>query len=550
MAGIDEFDNFLLVAKKSDLDGISNDYESTSGELGDESNAQSYIRRIFSYCYVYYAIVASLGAVSFGFAAVFSSPFLEEMSRRENFTLWIEGFDNCIYQNLIGPLTPIGAVFGGLLGSLVIRIFGLVFSLIASAATFVLGWTMLGVSWFLPSPSWFRVFILLGRTVTGLATGWVATTIPVYVAEIAPTENARGRLGILFELAIGVGIFSAFVIGNYISYWQLSFLCLGFAVVQGLFAIFIKESPSRTRNLMDNCKTLQCRKKPDDTVTVDDKMPLHKKILIRVLLYAVMTCLFSFQQLTGLNAIIFYVGPIFLATGGENWSISPGLVATIAIGITQIVSPIVSFFIINKMSRTLFFFFGALGMMVGNIGIASYFAIVNGVVPVTDVAVNGTNDSNNLCFFGIPSPATSSLGQQYSPLAILSIALFVVSFVIGWNPPLYVYAAEVFTNKTRGVGLGLGIASNWLTVAVITFLFPLSSQYIGPSLTFFILAFISLVAAIFIVFFVPETKGREMGYHASQNFSISKIVKDFWQNLHTCLCPCCRRKCSHCYHVN
>jgi SP family facilitated glucose transporter-like MFS transporter 8 len=547
MAGIDEFDNFLLVAKKSDLDGISNDYESTSGELGDESNAQSYIRRIFSYCYVYYAIVASLGAVSFGFAAVFSSPFLEEMSRRENFTLWIEGFDNCIYQNLIGPLTPIGAVVGGLLGSLVIALFGLVFSLIASAATFVLGWTMLGVSWFLPSPSWFRVFILLGRTVTGLATGWVATTIPVYVAELAPTEDARGRLGVLFQIGIGLGVFACFVIGNYITYWQLAFLFLGYAVIQGLLPFFIKESPSRTRNMMDNCKALCCKGKHDHHEVLAKNKYINQ---IFLLLCFITISLFSLQQLTGLNAISFYAGPIFLSAGGENWSISPGLVAAIAIGITQILSPIVSFFIINKMSRTLFFFFGALGMMVGNIGIASYFAIVNGVVPVTDVAVNGTNDSNNLCFFGIPSPATSSLGQQYSPLAILSIALFVVSFVIGWNPPLYVYAAEVFTNKTRGVGLGLGIASNWLTVAVITFLFPLSSQYIGPSLTFFILAFISLVAAIFIVFFVPETKGREMGYHASQNFSISKIVKDFWQNLHTCLCPCCRRKCSHCYHVN
>ena len=92
--------------------------DKSTGDPGDEG--QSCVQKISSYCYVYYAIAASLGAVSFGLANAFSSPFLEEMSRRENFTLWIEGFDNCIYQNLIGPLTPIGAVFGGLLGSLVV----------------------------------------------------------------------------------------------------------------------------------------------------------------------------------------------------------------------------------------------------------------------------------------------------------------------------------------------------------------------------------------------------------------------------------------------
>ena len=149
-------DNILPAAEKLDLEWTLYEDETTGGPV-DKSDGQSCMQRLSSYCYVYYAIATSLGAVSFGFTIVFSSPFLEEMSRRENFTLWIEGFDNCIYQNLIGPLTPIGAVFGGLLGLLVIALFGLVFSLITSAATFMLGWTMLGVSWFLPSPSWFRV---------------------------------------------------------------------------------------------------------------------------------------------------------------------------------------------------------------------------------------------------------------------------------------------------------------------------------------------------------------------------------------------------------
>ena len=362
----------------------------------------------------------------------------------------------------------------------------------------------------------------------------------VYVAEIAPTADARGRLGVIFRLGIGLGVFACYMIGNYISYWQLAFLFLGYAVIQGLLPFFIKESPSRTRNVMDNCKTLCSKRNHDNKVLAKNKY-INKKFL---LLCLITVSLFSLQQLTGLNAISSYAGPIFLSAGGENWSISPGLVATIAIGLTQIFSPIVAFFIINKMSRTLFLFFGALGMMVGNIGIASYFAIVNGVVPVGDAAVNGTNESSNLCFFGIPSPASSSLGQQYSPLAIMSIALFVVSYSIGWGPPLYVYATELFPNDTRGVGLGLGVASNRLSVAVITFFFPLSAQYIGPSMTYFTLACIDVMAAIFVVFVAPETQKKEMGFHATCKFSFKRNVKEFRQNLQACLLCCTYRRCS------
>ena len=361
----------------------------------------------------------------------------------------------------------------------------------------------------------------------------------MYVVEIVPTADARGRLGVLFLLGVGLGIFACYMIGNYISYWQLAFLFLGYAVIQGLLPFFIKESPSRTRNVMDNCKAL-CSKGSHDYKVLAKNKYINKKFL---LLSFITISLFSLQQLTGFNAISSYVGPIFLSAGGENWSISPGLVATISIGLTQIVSPIVSFFIINKMSRTLFLFFGALGMMFGNIGIASYFAAVNGVLPVADAAVNGTNENGSLCFVGIPSPTSSTLGQQYSPLAMLSIALFVVSFAIGWGPPLFVYAAELFPNDTRGVGLGLGVAFNRLSVAVITFLFPLSAQYIGPSITYFTLACIDLIAAMFVVFIAPETQKKEMGFHATCKFSFKRNVKEFRQNLQRCLlCRTCRHR--------
>ena len=177
-------DNFELRAKDTNYSAEQDEFpvlvsdDCSNSEIDATGNDRRKCTQ-FKIKYVYFAIVAAFGSLGFGFTVVYSSPFLEDMSRRTNFTLWTEGFENCIYQNLVGPLTPIGAVVGGLLSSLVIGVFGLVFSLITAAVMFVVGWAMIGVSWFVSSPDWFRFLILTGRFVTGASAGGVAATIPV-----------------------------------------------------------------------------------------------------------------------------------------------------------------------------------------------------------------------------------------------------------------------------------------------------------------------------------------------------------------------------------
>lgn len=132
-------------------------------------------------------LVASIGALSFGFTAAFSSPLLVNLTRGGNLTLFPEAFegdDNCPYQVLIGPIAPIGAFFGALLSAVVVAIFGLVFAMMSAAVMFVMGWVLLGVSFFVNNNVLgFRAIILLGRFVTGFATGWIAATAPVSVLQ-------------------------------------------------------------------------------------------------------------------------------------------------------------------------------------------------------------------------------------------------------------------------------------------------------------------------------------------------------------------------------
>ena len=177
-----ESDVNLDLAALHDSPSLSNSSGNSKGALSDvSSKSQNDRRKCPRYCYFYYAIVAAFGSLGFGFTIVYSSPFLEDMSRRTNFTLWNEGFEDCVHQSLVGPLAPIGGVVGGLLSSLVIGLFGLVFSLITAGVMFVVGWAMIGASWFVSSPASFRMLILTGRFVTGAATGWVSVTSPVSI---------------------------------------------------------------------------------------------------------------------------------------------------------------------------------------------------------------------------------------------------------------------------------------------------------------------------------------------------------------------------------
>ena len=120
----------------------------------------------------YTVFFASVLNLSYGNALAFSSPFIDELTRNINSTIWSEGFDNCFYQSLIGPSILLGAIIGGISSSLFIAIFGLVFPLCLAALMFVVSWSMIGVSWFVSSPIAFRSLILAGRFLSGFADGW------------------------------------------------------------------------------------------------------------------------------------------------------------------------------------------------------------------------------------------------------------------------------------------------------------------------------------------------------------------------------------------
>ena len=137
----------------------------------------------------YYSLVVSLGGSQFGFLIAFSSPLLDDFQTHlpADFAVW-SGFNQCVYQDLIGPIGPAGAVFGSIFSSPVVAVTGFVTGLIVMSSLSVAGWLLMAVSYFTYhggawSAVWFRTMLLLGRLLTGVGAGWAAGVVPVGVSS-------------------------------------------------------------------------------------------------------------------------------------------------------------------------------------------------------------------------------------------------------------------------------------------------------------------------------------------------------------------------------
>ena len=130
----------------------------------------------------YFSVVACFGGLQFGYALLFSSPLLDnlkDLTDYENFTLWKEGFRECVYQELIGPMMPIGAIIGSLLSFVVVAFTGLVTGMVIPVFFSILGWAMMGGSYAVTEGVTFRAMVLSAQFFNGFAAGWQAGIVPV-----------------------------------------------------------------------------------------------------------------------------------------------------------------------------------------------------------------------------------------------------------------------------------------------------------------------------------------------------------------------------------
>ena len=331
-----------------------------------------------------------------------------------------------------------------------------------------------------------------------------------------------------------------YLLGTYISYWQLAFVFTAVSAVQLVLMFTIPESPRLSRNPLRNIHACLSKRRSDSVgvtcrraMTVNARTMSQQKDFIavesnflRILVFAI---IMMFQQFVGVNAITPYAGPIFHAASLDEGGISSGLLASLTVGIVQVVFTFLSLFVVDRFGRRIPLFFGGLALMVANLGMTVYFTAAFGFVSSPssgNLSLEHRDDSIQNCISVPMEP--SSLAHQLSPLPIASVCLFFAAFSLSWGPVPWVLGGEVFPDQIRELGMGIGGAICTICVVIMMTVFPIVSASMGQAIPFLVMAVISLLSSIFVVLLVAETKGLQLDQISSMEVvNVRKNVKEF-----------------------
>ena len=354
------------------------------------------------------------------------------------------------------------------------------------------------------------------RLVGGLAIGAASVIAPAYIAEIAPAE-LRGRLGSLQQMAIVLGIFAALVVDYVIAQvsdggasgefpwggdaWRWMFASAVVpAVVYGVIATTIPESP---RYLVKKHQTARAREvlrkvmgRGDADVDVKireigrsiaEDRPVHLRDLrgnrLGLLPIVWIGILLSvFQQFVGINVIFYYSSSLWQAVG---FSEDDAMLTSVINSVVNVAFTLVAIALVDRIGRRPLLLAGAAGMAVSLGALTLCFA----TAPVVD---------------GEPD-----LGGVAGPVALVAANVFVASFAATWGPVVWVMLGEMFTNFIRASALAVAAAAQWLANWVITTTFPGISGF-SLGLAYGLYTLFSVLAFVFVLRAVPETKGREL----------------------------------------
>jgi len=336
------------------------------------------------------------------------------------------------------------------------------------------------------------VFFVTARVLGGIAVGVASILSPMYIAELAPAKY-RGTLVSLNQLAIVIGILIAFF-SNYLlvdtgeNNWRWMLLVMAAPAILLFFSLFlVPESPrwlvARGRNndalqvlvktsgkefaaseLNEIEKTL---KNQEESTFRDLLAPKIKPLLFIGIILAV------FQQITGINTIMYYAPKIFANVGQSNDS---ALLQTILIGGTNLVFTLVAMVLIDRFGRKLLIVIGSTGMMLMLAGLSALYF---------------TNQTSGI-------------------MVLVFILGYCAFFAASLGPALWVVAAELFPNRLRSKGMSVAIVSLWIACTIVSIAFPVMLEKLSGGITFLIFALICLANLLYVLKYVPETKGKTL----------------------------------------
>ncbi|XP_073947624.1 solute carrier family 2 member nebulosa isoform X4 [Choristoneura fumiferana] len=434
------------------------------------------------------ALSATLGALAAGSMLGWSSPVVIKIIQKNS-----TDYDfpiSASQGDWVASLINLGAAAICFPIGIIMDVIGRKKTMLFLILPFTLGWLLIT---FATSVG----MLMAGRFITGVAGGAFCVTAPAYTSEIAQ-DSIRGTLGSYFQLMITVGILFAYAVGSYTSVFVFNILCTCIPLVFGLVFFFMPESPSylvmkgrndeardalinlRGRNYDVDSELNNLREKDDEAKRnpISFKSAITKKTAVKALVicYALML----FQQLSGINAVIFNTSAIFESAGAAIQS----AIATIIIGVIQVVATFTSSLVVDKLGRRILLLFSALVMCLCSTALGVFFFLKS---------THGADDP---------------IVQSISWLPLLSLSLFIIAFSLGFGPIPWMMAGELCLIDIKAfVGSTAG-TFNWLLSFTVTSTFNSLNAAIGQGQVFWMFAGIMLLAFVFIFFVVPETKGK------------------------------------------
>ena len=391
-------------------------------------------------------------------------------------------------ESWVSSLLAVGAVLGAVPAGKIADRIGRKAAIIATSLPFLVSWLVIIFCRDLTS-------LYIARFIGGIGSGASCVLVPVYIGEVAEA-SIRGALGTFFPLLFSLGIVYVYVVGAYATYSIFAIACCCTLLPFFATVYFLPESPMwlvHKNRMKEAAKSLEIlrgykydAKREIVILQIEaDRLEsrrggLRDLVGTRAGRKALGTCvgLMWFQQMSGIDAVLFYTVKIFK---NADSTIEP-YVATIIIGIVEVVMSIVVAIVIDKFGRKPLLVLSGSAMAVC-LGVLGYY-------------------------FKLKADGEDVLSIGWLPLTC--IALFNVVFSVGYGSVPFAVISELFPPETKGVASSISIMVNWGLVFTVTKIFPTMVDYMGEAATFWTFGSMTAMSAVFAYVLVPETKGKTL----------------------------------------
>lgn len=324
---------------------------------------------------------------------------------------------------------------------------------------------------------------MLFRFISGLSIGASSVVAPVYISEIAPPKY-RGRMVISFQLNVVAGILIAYF-SNYLLQgfdgkndwrWMLGVV----AIPSAAFSILMMFTPETPRWLVLYKKDDDAARKvlaltEDNTDHLIERIKqsvssnterLFQKKHLRLLILAFLIAFFN--QLSGINAIIYFAPKVFEMAGIGR---SAALFSTVGIGVVNLIFTIIGWSLIDKFGRRTLMFIGSFGYIIS--------------LSLIAIAFNNANHS----------------------MIVYYVFMFIAAHAVGQGAVIWVFLSELFPNAIRASGTSFGCLTHWFFAALVAQVFPFFAATVSGTVIFGFFAFMMVLQLLYVWKLMPETKG-------------------------------------------